>query len=127
MRGGGKMLPKTGKVLPKGDGRAAAGLTYAAAVALALRDELGDTHRAIKVVMRWTGASERTVKNWFAATRGPMGEHLVSLVRHSDAVLHALLRLSGREASMVPVNLANTRSRLIQMLEVVDELLQSRA
>jgi hypothetical protein len=117
------MLPKTGKALPKGDGRAAASLTYAAAVALALRDELGDSHRAIKVVMRWTGASERTVKNWFAATRGPTGEHLVSLVRHSDGVLHAFLRLSGREASMVAVNLADARSRLVEILEVVDELL----
>ena len=119
------MLPKTGKVLPKGDGRAAAvGLPYAATAALALRDELGDSHRAIKVVMRWTGASERTVKNWFAATRGPTGEHLVSLVRHSDVVLDAFLRLTGREALMVAVNLADARSKLVEMLEIVDQLLQ---
>ena len=32
-------------------------------------------------------ARERTAKNWFAGTRGPTSEHLVSLVRHSDAVL----------------------------------------
>jgi hypothetical protein len=118
------MLPKTGKVLPKGDGTAAAGLTYAAAVALALRDELGDSHRAIKVVMRWTGASERTVKNWFAGTRGPTGEHLVSLVSYSDSVFHAFLRLTAREASMVAVNLADARSKLVKILEMVNELLR---
>jgi hypothetical protein len=117
------MLPKTGKVLPEEDARAAAGGTYAAAVALALREELGDSHRAIKVVMRWTGASERTVKNWFAGMRGPTGEHLVSLVCHSNFVFHAFLRLSGREASMVAVSLADARCKLVEILEMVDELL----
>jgi hypothetical protein len=36
------------------------------------------------------------VKYWFAGERGPSGEHLVSLARHSDAVLIALLALSDR-------------------------------
>ena len=116
------MLPKTGKVLPEEDARAAAGYTYAAAVALALREELGDSHRAIKVVMRWTGASERTIKNWFAGTRGPTGEHLVSLVCHSDFVFHAFLQLTRREACMVAVNLADARSKLVKILEMLDEL-----
>jgi hypothetical protein len=56
------MLPKTGKVLPRRDGGAPSKLSYAAAVSTALRNELGDSHRAIKIVMRWTGASERTAK-----------------------------------------------------------------
>ena len=46
--------------------------------------------------MRWTGASERTVKYWFAGERGPGGEHLVSLAQHSDAVLVVLLALADR-------------------------------
>ena len=69
---------------------------YRAAIALALHSELGSTHRAIKTAMRWTGASERTVKYWFAGERGPSGEHLVSLAHHSDAVLIALLVLADR-------------------------------
>jgi hypothetical protein len=117
------MLPKTGKFLPKGEGRAASGSAYAAVVALALRDELGDSHRAVKIVMRWTGASECTVKNWFAGTRGPRGEHLVSLVRHSDDVFRAFLRLTAREASTVAMNLKAVRSKLVEMLEMADELL----
>ena len=67
-----------GKVFPNGDPRRELRLNYAKSIAVALRGELGDTHRAIKTVMQWTGASERTIKNWFAGTRGPSGEHLCS-------------------------------------------------
>ena len=61
------MFPKEGKVLPNRDGRGQAEIHYATAIAAALREDLGGTHQATKTVMRWTGASERTVKNWFAA------------------------------------------------------------
>lgn len=71
-------------------------IDYRTAMALALHEELGETHRAIKMAMRWTGASERTVKYWFAGERGPSGDHLVSLARHSDAVLVVLLALADR-------------------------------
>lgn len=69
---------------------------YRRAIAMALHAELGSTHRAIKSAMRWTGASERTVKYWFQGERGPSGEHLVSLARHSEAVLIVLLVLADR-------------------------------
>lgn len=69
---------------------------YRAALAMALRFELGATHRAIKTVMRWTGASERTVKYWFAGERGPSGQHLILLARHSDMVFHMVLMQAGR-------------------------------
>jgi hypothetical protein len=69
---------------------------YRSAIAMALHAELGSTHRAIKSAMRWTGASERTVKYWFQGERGPSGEHLVSLARHSEAVLIVLLALADR-------------------------------
>ena len=52
---------------------------YREAVAAALRAELGPTHQAIKTAMRWTGASERTVKYWLSGERGPSGEHLILL------------------------------------------------
>lgn len=64
---------------------------YRRAIAMGLHAELGSTHCAIKSAMRWTGASERTVKYWFQGERGPSGEHLVSLARHSEAVLIVLL------------------------------------
>jgi hypothetical protein len=71
-------------------------IDYRKAMAMALREELGSTNRAIKMAMRWTGASERTVKYWLAGERGPSGDHLIALARHSDAVLFVLLALAGR-------------------------------
>ncbi|MCX7302698.1 MAG: XRE family transcriptional regulator [Rhodobacterales bacterium] len=69
---------------------------YRKAIADALRRELGPTHQAIKTVMRWTGASERTAKYWLSGERGPGGEHLIRLARHSDAVLITILTMAER-------------------------------
>ncbi len=88
----GTVVPKTGTTVHPEDG----GDRYRAALALALRSELGPTHQAIKTAMRWTGASERTVKYWFSGIRGPSGEHLILLAQHSDAVLVVILTLAER-------------------------------
>jgi hypothetical protein len=89
------MLPSSGKNLPVAE---AATITreYASVVALALKQEVGDSRRSVKTLMRWTGAGERTVKNWLCAVRGPSGPHLVALVGHSSSVHFALLALAGR-------------------------------
>src|SRR5258708_14119476 len=113
------MFPKTGNVFPaEGENYFWEG-DYASAIATALQEELGDTHRAVKTVMRWTGASERTAKNWFAGTRGPSGEHLVLLLRHSDAVLHVLLRMSARTSLFAAENLAAPRATLVGSLGLI--------
>ena len=117
------MLPKEGKLLPPARGAASAKFHYPSVIAAALREELGNTHRAIKTVMRWTGASERTVKNWFAGTRGPSGEHLVSLVRSSDAVLEAILQMAERRTFFASMKLADARDRLREVLNSIDALL----
>lgn len=56
------MFPKKGKVFPEGTERQNGRKSYTAMIASALRRELGESHRATKTVMRWTGASERSVK-----------------------------------------------------------------
>ena len=117
------MLPKMGKRFPSRDGKGGTGVSYPRAIAAALRGELGDTHQAIKIVMRWTGASERSAKNWIGGTRGPTGQHLLSLIRHSDAVLGAVLRFSGRETLLPQVSLRDQRSGLVKIIENIDELL----
>ena len=117
------MLPKMGKRFPNRDGKGSAGLSYPRAIAAALRGELGETHQAIKIVMRWTGAGERTAKNWLGGTRGPTGEHLLSLVRNSDAVLNAVLRLSGRDVVLPQMSLCQQRLGLVKIIENIDELL----
>ncbi len=58
--------------------------------------ELKGTRRAIKTVAKWTGASERTAKNWLSGRRGPNGPHLIALLAKSDALLEQILVLAGR-------------------------------
>lgn len=88
----GTVVQKMGTTVPSAADQA----RYRQAIADALRRELGPTHQAIKTVMRWTGASERTAKYWLSGERGPSGEHLIRLARQSDAVLITILTMSER-------------------------------
>jgi hypothetical protein len=100
--------------------------SYPAAVAHALQRQLGGTHQAVKTVMRWTGASERTVKNWFAGSSGPRGHHLAALARHSDEVLATFLSLAGRPHTNVAMKLIDVRNRMAAALEEIDLLVESK-
>jgi hypothetical protein len=91
------MLPKKGNSFPNVTGGDTGKIDYPAAIAAALRAELGNSHQAVKTVMRWTGANERTVKNWLAGSRGPRGEHLLALLRHSNVTLEVVLQLADRQ------------------------------
>src|SRR3954470_16619313 len=109
------MFPKKGKVFPEASGRSHPGAHYAAVVAAALRSQLGNTHQAIKTVVRWTNIDERTIKNWFAGTNGPSGGHLISLFRHSDEVLEACLLLAGRDRVLAHTKFAAARHKLREL------------
>ena len=85
------MFPKTGNKFPEGCGRIRSKSPFAQLVAAALRGSLDDSHRAVKTVMIWTGAKERTVKNWLSGTHGPHGDYLLVLLGKSDAVVDALI------------------------------------
>jgi hypothetical protein len=121
MRSGGNMLPKKGKVLPKWSRGNGASVDFNQNIAATLRAELGSTHRAVKIVMGWTGASERAVKNWLAGTHGPSGGHFVALVRHSDEVLKALMTMAGRDSVLVAVSVVDVRRKLAETVEFIDE------
>ena len=97
------MFPKKGNVFPGRNRGGKSRTDYATAIAVALRGELGDTHRAIKTVMRWTGASDRTVKHWFGGEKGPSGGYLLLLINKSDAVLRALLVAAGRDDVLIKI------------------------
>jgi hypothetical protein len=117
------MLPKKGKKLHPARHRDGAGVDFTELIACALRDELGSSHQAIKTVMRWTGASERTVKYWFAGTTGPSGEHLVALARNSDEILRVFLVAAERSPSLVTLKLVELRSTLLEALAAIDRQL----
>jgi hypothetical protein len=116
------MFPKKGKGFPGTGGSGGSGLDYAASIATALRGELGGSHQAIKTVMRWTGATDRTAKNWVTGTRGPTGEHLISLARHSNAVFEVVIRATGRESLLVALQLVDAREKLAAALASLDQL-----
>ena len=121
---GRKFRPVSGKTFPRASGRVAAsdGYDFAAVIAETLRDTFGGTRMSVKTVMAYTGAGERTVKNWFEGKNGPNGENLVELVRHSDEVLEALLLMAGREDILAGKLLVDGRDKLIEMLEIIDQL-----
>ena len=80
------MLPKKGKKLPAWKGALAGRQAYADVMADLLKKEHGDSHRAVKLLMRQTDASERTIKHWLAAQHGPDTVFFLRLVATSPVI-----------------------------------------
>jgi len=80
------MLPKKGRMLHPWNGLAKSAKDYADLIADALHQEHGNSHRTVKTIMRWTGASERSVKNWLSGEFGPSGYFLMRLCVKSGAI-----------------------------------------
>ena len=70
--------------------------------------------------MRWTGVSERTARNWISGSHAPAGEHLIELIRNSDAVLSAVLALAGRREAYAFARLDLVRVELQAMLKAIE-------
>jgi hypothetical protein len=115
------MFPKEGNKLPRRPQGPSGDVEFEQAIASALVRELGLTHRAVKTVMRWTGASERTVKHWFAGTHGPNGQHLIALARHSDAIVVYFLLAAGRPSLSLGIRLHTVRGQLHELVESIDK------
>lgn len=90
------------------------------------RLRLRGSNRAIKTVMRWTGASERTVKGWLSGTSGPSGEHLIALLRNSDTLLERVLRLAGRGSLVERRRLEALKNTMAQAVATIEALLEER-
>lgn len=121
---GRKFRPISGKTFPNASDKIAASDDYefAAVIAEALQTAFGGTRMSVKTVMAYTGAGERTVKNWFEGKNGPNGENLVRLVRHSDEVLEAFLLMAGREDILAAKLLVDARDKLVEMLAMIEQL-----
>ena len=87
------MLPKKGRMLHPWNGLSRSAKDYAELIADALRQEHGNTHRTVKTIMGWTGASERSVKNWLSGEFGPSGYFLMRLCVKSPAVRGLVMEL----------------------------------
>lgn len=117
-------FPKKGKFFPGGAGYDGADggsidAGYATEIAAALQRSLGSSRAGVKTAAMWTGANEKTVKNWFAGRYGPSGGHLVSLARHSDDILGAFLMMSGREHLTVGTKLVAAEKAIVELLAAV--------
>jgi hypothetical protein len=87
------MLPNKGRKLPRWTGVLGGRETYARTIAELLRKEHGDSHRAIKQLMRQTNASERTVKHWLSGQHGPDTVHFLRLLVSSPVIRAFVLGL----------------------------------
>lgn len=115
------MFPKTGRTFPNG-GKVPP--TYASLIADILKAELGNSHQAQKTLMRWTGANERTAKNWLSGTNGPSGEHLLQLMRNSDRVFEFILELSHRPPLLSNQRLAEVRNSLQVTADLLSKVIE---
>lgn len=108
---------KLGKFFPSaaGDGFPPVGRSFAQEIALALNRASVESAVHIKTVAVWTGANERTVKNWFAGTYGPNGEHLLILARHCDQVLNAMIVMMDRRELLVGPRVADIERRVREL------------
>lgn len=97
-------------------------LSYERAIAAALRQELGGTNKAIKTLVRWTRAHERTVKNWLSGSVGPSSTHLIRLMRASDIVFDAVLKLAGRDKDMASGQIAEAGELLKRAVRVLERV-----
>jgi hypothetical protein len=95
---------------------------FATEIAAALRRASVESGLQIKTVAGWTGASERTVKNWFSGQYGPSGEHLVILARHSHEVLKTMLAIMERKDLLVTQEIVEIEQRIARLTVLVQEL-----
>ncbi|MBB5698521.1 hypothetical protein [Sphingomonas yantingensis] len=94
------MFPKTGNEFLRAAGRLSEA-DYVKAISDALGAEFESGRNAAKQIQRWTDVTDRTARNWLNGIVGPNGHHLVSLARHSDAVLFAMIEMAGRPELML--------------------------
>ncbi len=98
---------------------------FASVIADALRKDFGDAPAHVKHIARLTGANARTVQNWLQARNGPSGAGLVVLMRHSDEVTAAVLKLSDRErlreGAVAAMMVADLRKAVLAVLPYLPE------
>ncbi len=96
----GKSFPKTGKSFPKRGGDGSSDFSL-------------DDH--------WTGANERTVKNWISGRYAPCGRHLVVLAQHSDQVLNAILLMADRQDRLLGGNVEDLKRKVLELAAIIGE------
>jgi hypothetical protein len=97
------------------------GKSFPIKIASALTSELKDRNSRAKLVAGWTGANERTVKNWISGRYAPCGRHLVVLAQHSDQVLNAILLMADRHDRFLGGNVEDLRQKVLELMAIIGE------
>jgi hypothetical protein len=120
------MLPKSGRKLPKMRS-APSEADYIEQISRALRQELGGTGAAVKTVMRWTGASDRSARTWINGLGSPSGYHLLRLARECDAVFEVVLDLTDRQEAKLGVDLHAAEVAIARAMGAFETLRRQRS
>ncbi len=99
------MLPKKGRKFPIWRGALAGRRAYTEVMAELLQKEHGDSHRAVKELIRQTNASERTAKHWLAAQHGPDTVFFLRLIATSPVIrafVLGIIESSSRDQQFFP-------------------------
>jgi hypothetical protein len=116
------MFPKKGSSFPI-PRDALTDAEFAQVIASALKVEFGSTRHGAKTVMKWTGVSQRTAKNWLSGTNAPSGVHLVLLARESNAVLKAMMLMAERPEMSLGASLLSLKRVLAETMAALDQVM----
>lgn len=119
------MRPNSGNGFPFGGNRPSEA-DYVQSVADALRAELGTTRASTKILMRWTGVSDHTARNWMNGVVGPSGYHLVCLCRESRSVTEAMLRITNRPELVLALDIHGAEVALAKAMGALEILRRQR-
>ncbi|MDO8399379.1 MAG: hypothetical protein Q7T45_16325 [Bradyrhizobium sp.] len=95
---------------------------FATEIAAALQRAAAESGLQIKTVAGWTGANERTVKNWFSGQFGPSGEHLLVLARHSHEVFKTMLAIMDRQDLLIALEFDEIEQRIERLAVLMERL-----
>jgi len=118
----GEELPKKGEELPLARTRQEQAREFAQVIADALKEELA-RGASIKTIMAWTGAGERTVKEWLAGSNAPRAFQLERLFRSSEAVYERVMIRTGRRPAVNRQSLEALREQLTGLAGAIDAAL----
>ena len=116
------MFPKKGRTFPIGRDTIT-DAEFAQVIGSALKVEFGSTRNAAKTIMKWTGVSSRTAKNWLNGTNAPSGVNLILLARESNAVLKAMMLMAERPEMSLGANLISLKRLLADTMAALDEVM----
>ncbi len=118
----GEELPKKGEELPLARTRQEQAQEFTRAIAEALKEELA-RGASIKTIMAWTGAGERTVKEWLAGSNAPRAFQLERLFRSSEVVYERMMIRAGRRPVANRQTLEALKGQLSSLNNAIDAAL----